>query len=163
METAMASKPSKSLREMLALGAVLPELDAQDRESALRALAHCLSDSEETPEAEVILRSLIEREQLGTTAIGHGVAIPHGKLSGMESAHLALGRCRTGIDCQSTDKEPVRLLIAIITPSDSAVLHLKILARISRLLGKAQVRDALLAATTAETLRETLCSAEENL
>ncbi|HXN54964.1 MAG TPA: PTS sugar transporter subunit IIA, partial [Myxococcales bacterium] len=91
-----------------------------------------------------LLEVLLEREKLGSTGIGEGVAIPHGKLAGVPSVIAAFGRSRAGIDFAAVDGKPARLFFLLFAPENSAGIHLKALARISRLLRSPTFRQAIL-------------------
>ena len=95
---------------------------------------------------------LVEREKLGSTGIGNGIAIPHGKLDGLENICLVFGRSVAGIEFDSLDGKPVNLIFLLVAPANSAGVHLKALARLSRLLKEKSFRDSLLAADDAEKL-----------
>jgi len=89
---------------------------------------------------------LLEREKLGSTGVGEGVAIPHGKLPGVSGLLAAFGRSSKGIDFDAIDKRPAQLFFVLFAPENSAGIHLKALARISRLFKSAQFRKAILEA-----------------
>ncbi|HVN64840.1 MAG TPA: PTS sugar transporter subunit IIA, partial [Candidatus Binataceae bacterium] len=95
---------------------------------------------------------LAERERLGSTAIGDGIAIPHGKLRGPTTIVGAFGRHLKGVDFESLDGAPTHLFFVLIAPEDSASLHLKALARVSRLFKESAFREKLLAASSADEL-----------
>jgi PTS system nitrogen regulatory IIA component len=100
---------------------------------------------------EELLRALLERESLGSTGVGDGVAIPHGKLPMGSEMIVAFGRSRKGIDFQSMDSKPVFLFFLLVTPEDKPGDHLKALARISRILKNPVLRESL---TTAPDRQE---------
>ncbi|MFC1811537.1 PTS sugar transporter subunit IIA [Thermodesulfobacteriota bacterium] len=96
---------------------------------------------------EDLMRVLIERERLGSTGIGGGVGIPHGKMKNLESMVVGFGLSRKGVDFESIDGLPTYIFFLLITPEDSTGLHLKLLARISRILKNDHFRERLLNAT----------------
>jgi len=96
--------------------------------------------------ASQLTETLLEREKLGSTGIGEGVAIPHGKLSGVPGLLAAFGRKRAGVDFAAIDGKPTFLFFVLFAPDNSAGLHLKALARISRLFKQPQFRQAILSA-----------------
>ncbi|MBN2645174.1 MAG: PTS sugar transporter subunit IIA [Desulfuromonadaceae bacterium] len=104
-----------------------------------------------------VLEVLRERERLGSTGIGEGVAIPHGKLKNVEQLLLAFGRSRQGVDFDSMDGKPAHLFFLLVAPEDSVSIHLKTLARISKLLKDEKVREKLLTAPTSESLYKIIC------
>jgi PTS system nitrogen regulatory IIA component len=95
---------------------------------------------------------LVEREKLGSTGIGDGVAIPHGKVPGLPSLVASFGRSRSGVDFRAIDGKPTHLFFALFAPENSAGAHLKALARISRIFKSPAFRDAILQATDAAAI-----------
>jgi nitrogen PTS system EIIA component len=92
---------------------------------------------------------LREREKLGSTGIGEGVAIPHGKHAGLTQLLAAFGVSREGVDFEAIDGKPTHLFFALVAPENSAGVHLKALARISRLFKNPRFRAAILEAGSA--------------
>ncbi len=113
-------------------GLIFPALRCPDAASLLRLLAGRLVEGGWADDAEVLYDALWEREQLGSTAIGSGVAIPHCKLDGLERVVLAVGVLTDGIDFGAGDEESVRLFFCIVSPNDSPAAHLQCLAAVSR-------------------------------
>jgi nitrogen PTS system EIIA component len=131
---------------------IAPSLKGQTKPEVLQELAGCLTkEHPEIPLAEMTA-VLAERERLGSTAIGDGIAIPHGKLRGVTKIVGAFGRHLAGVDFDSLDGGPSQLFFVLLAPEDSASLHLKALARVSRLLKESSFREHLLAATDADEL-----------
>ena len=104
---------------------------------------------------------LHERERLGSTGIGDGVAIPHGKLKNLDQLLLAFGCSKTGINFDSMDGKPAHLFFLLLAPEESVGIHLKTLARISKLLKSPAVRESLLNASGSDALFQ-IIAAEEN-
>lgn len=135
--------------------AVSVELKAQDnKEDVIRELAELLVTSGAIKEKEVgkLVQILLKRESLGSTGIGQGVAIPHGKSDCVTRLVGAFGISRAGVNFDSLDGEPVQLFFLLVAPEDSAGPHLKALARISRLLKDKHFRDTLRAANDEQTV-----------
>lgn len=141
-----------SITEILTLGRVLPELRATDKEAALRELAELISSAAPSAGVEQILAILRERERLNSTAIGDGIAIPHGRLSGIENVVAGFARSTRGLDFDSVDRQPTYLFFVLLAPDDAAALHLKALARISRLLKSPAFREHLLTLSSADEI-----------
>ena len=99
-----------------------------------------------------MVQVLMERERLGSTGIGGGIGIPHGKLKDLEKLVLGFGLSRQGVDFESMDGLPTHLFFLLITPEHSTDLHLKLLARVSRLLKKEPLKEMLMKATSAEDI-----------
>ena len=130
------------LRDDLVLG----DLAATDKGSALAELCAAVSRAHTLLPQGRLLEVLLEREKLGSTGIGEGVAIPHGKLAGVPGVIAAFGRSRPGIDFAAIDGKPAQLFFLLFAPENSAGMHLKALARISRLLRSQPFRKAILEA-----------------
>ncbi len=131
--------------EFLDEGAVTCELKAQTKEDAIRELVGLLVRSNAIKERDVskVVQILLDREALGSTGIGQGVAIPHGKCDCVSQLVGAVGISRRGVNFDSLDGEPAQIFFLLLAPQDSAGPHLKALARISRLLKEKHFRDSL--------------------
>jgi PTS system nitrogen regulatory IIA component len=105
---------------------------------------------------------LIERERLGSTGIGDGIAIPHGKMENLDQLLLAFGRSKSGVEFDSLDGKPAYLFFLVVAPDKSAGIHLKALARISRLLKSGAVRKDLMEAKGAPEIFEVIKAQDED-
>jgi len=123
--------------------AIVPELKATDKNGVLNELSAVLAEVSGASQEEMV-RVLLDRERLGSTGIGGGVAIPHGKLQSLDSLLLAFGRSRQGVDFEAMDGKPTHLFFLLLAPEDSTGGHLKMLARISRLLKDSVFRESLM-------------------
>ncbi len=141
------------ISEIVSPEAVVSDLRAETKEGVLRELSEAIAGVMPALSAETVAAILMDRESLGSTGIGDGAAIPHGKVAGIDRLVAAFGRSRAGVQFQSLDGKPAHLFFAIVAPEQSAGLHLKALARISRLLKDDRVRRSLLEAGDAEDLR----------
>jgi len=128
---------------------VVPELSADNKPDILRELADRLSSGFPDIGLDKVVGVLAERERMGSTAIGDGIAIPHGKLKGLTHIVGIFGRSTKGVDFESLDGRPTHLFFVLMAPEDSASLHLKALARVSRLFKDEAFRDRLLGAADA--------------
>ena len=144
------------LVEILKPEAVIPDLRATTKADALHELASTLARVHPEIDAARLVEVLLEREELGSTAIGEGIAIPHGKLGGVANVLAAFGRSKGGIDFDSLDGSPTRLFVLLVAPEDSAGVHLKALARVSRLLKDKTFRERLFAAGDRDDLWATI-------
>lgn len=122
------------ITDFLSLKGIKIDLEATDKESALKELVDILADIKDIGDKKSILRALIERENLGSTGIGQGIAIPHGKTDKVDGLVSVLGISRKGLNFEALDGEPVYILFLLVAPKDTAGPHLKALAQISRLL-----------------------------
>ncbi len=131
---------------------VMPSLDAEEKRELLDEMATELASKVRGLNRERLLEVLLDREKLGSTGIGYGVAIPHGKLKGVDGIIVAFGRSKKGVDFHSMDNRPVHLFFLIVAPENSTATHLKILASISRLLRDKAFRKRLMKASDQEEL-----------
>jgi fructose-specific phosphotransferase system IIA component len=111
---------------------IFPDLPGTDRAQVLRAFAERIAGQGLVSDPEALFQKLWEREQLGSTAIGGGIAIPHCKVDRLKSGVVAVGRVEEGVDFGAADGQPVRLFFLVVSPSHSPAEHLQILAAISR-------------------------------
>ncbi|MBT0663267.1 PTS sugar transporter subunit IIA [Geobacter pelophilus] len=132
---------------------ILP-LSASTKNGVLSEFADKVAARCSLPSGSAILQLLLERESLGSTGIGDGIAIPHCKSPALNAPVILFGRSDAGIDFKSVDDKPARLFFLLVTPEDAAGTHLKLLSRISHLLKGADVRNRLLEATSAEEVVE---------
>jgi nitrogen PTS system EIIA component len=137
------------ISEFLSPEAVIADLRAQDKQEVLRELSAALAHAHPSLKEERLVEVLREREKLGSTGIGEGVAIPHGKLAGLSNLVAAFGVSREGVDFEAIDGKPTHLFFALVAPENSAGVHLKALARISRLFKNPRFRAAILEASSA--------------
>ena len=131
---------------------VVPALVATEKRDILEELAHYMAGRHPRIDRATLARVLIEREQLASTAIGEGVAIPHGKLASVGEIVACLGRAPAGVDFDSMDGQPTYLFFVLVAPESSTGAHLKALARISRVFKDPEFRRRLLDAPDAEAM-----------
>lgn len=124
------------------------DLKGPTKEAAIRELVGYLQASSKIQNADAVVHSLMEREKMGSTGIGQGVAIPHGKSDATANLVAALGISRKGIEFEALDGEPVHVVFLLVSPPDSSGQHLKVLARISRLLKDKFFRQTIKEAKT---------------
>lgn len=149
-----------NLTELLPLAQIIPELKARNKKAVLEELCQPVLDERPDTDLNQLMNILQEREKLGSTGIGDGVAIPHGKLAGLEQLMLVFGRSRAGVDFDSLDGKPAYLFFLVLAPENSAGVHLKALAHISRLLKSQSVRQELMNARDASQLWEVIKAQE---
>jgi PTS system nitrogen regulatory IIA component len=133
---------------------VLPDLAADSKHGVIRELATHLAERQGKLKVEDLSRVLIDREELASTAIGEGVAVPHGKMRAVDGIVACLGRSRRGVDFGAMDGQPTHLFFVMVAPESSTGAHLKALARISRVFKDAQFRRRLLEANDGESMYE---------
>ncbi len=140
---------------------IIPDLRSEDKRGVLEEMVDHVASKVEGLDRETVLEVLLEREKLGSTGIGHGVAIPHGKLKDLDHLIVAFGRSLKGVDFQSLDDKPAHLFFLILAPENSTTAHLKILARISRLLNDPSFRKRLLECKGREEIYQTIREEDE--
>ena len=148
------------LTDLLSPDRIQVPLAAVDKAGSLRELTELLAACG-TVDPAPILSAVLEREQVLSTGIGHGIAIPHAKVPGMVGLSLVAGTQPAGIPFEALDGEPVRLFFLLIGPESAAGLHVKALSQIARLVRREPVREALIAAPTAAAFHQILIEAEE--
>src|SRR5690348_18053456 len=149
------------IEDILSEDVVIPELVARTKPDVLVELATALTARHPDLDRVRLVGALEDRERLNSTALGDGVAIPHGKLPGLRRVLAAFGRSRAGVDFQSLDGKPTHLFFLLVAPEDSAGAHLKALARISRLLKDPGFRARLLRAGDGADLFRTIREEDE--
>src|SRR4030042_2678826 len=131
---------------------IISQLASTSKEGVLRELVRAIAQVEKQVDENRLMEILLERESLGSTGIGDGVAIPHGKSKNAKRLLAAFGRSLAGMDFQSMDGKPTHLFFLLVAPEDSAGIHLKALARISRLMKDASFRKRLMEAETGDEM-----------
>lgn len=149
------------ITDFLAPQTIIPALSARDKNAALEEMAGWLAHAYNHLDKEKVLKVLLEREKISTTAIGEGVAIPHGKLAEVERVLGVFARSPQGIDFASLDGGLTYLFFVLIAPENAAADHLKALARISRLLKDEAFRRRLMSGKTSEELFHIIAEEDE--
>lgn len=125
---------------------------SERKEYAIRELAQLMRGAQEVVDFERFLEDVFERERLGTTGIGDGIAIPHARTSAVGQLVIAFGRSARGVEFESLDGKKVKLLFLMGTPEGSVSHYLKILAQLTRILKEGTFREKLLKAQDAEAV-----------
>lgn len=149
------------ITDLLAPEAVIPALKVQGKKQLLQELAERAAPLTGLPERR-IFETLTERERLGTTGMGQGIAIPHGRLAGLEKITGMFARLDPPIAYEAVDNQPVDLVFLLLAPEGAGADHLKALARVSRLLRNQAVCEKLRAATDPEVLYSLLTEKTKN-
>jgi PTS system nitrogen regulatory IIA component len=139
------------LNDLVAPQAVIPALKVNNKKQALQEIAARAAELTGRPERE-ILDVLMQRERLGSTAIGNGIAIPHGKLPKLDRLFGLFARLDRPIDFEALDGQPVDLIFLLLAPENAGADHLKALARIARLLRDADMTRLLRDSSDREAL-----------
>lgn len=149
------------IKQILNRESVVASLQAQTKEAILTELAALLAPRCPEVAPTEIVHVLAEREKLGSTGIGNGIAIPHGKISGLTQIVSGFGRSPTGIPFDSQDGKPTHIFFVLLAPENAASLHLKALARLSRLLKDLHFRNKLLEAKDEDELFQSILDEDE--
>jgi PTS system nitrogen regulatory IIA component len=140
-----------TIDDIIDVQSVLPAIKAQNKKQLLQELAQAMAKSVAT-DHRIVFETLLTREKLGSTGLGAGIAIPHGKLASLDRVHGLFARLTSPIDFDSVDGQPVDLVFVLLAPSQAGADHLKALARISRLLRDPATVAKLRGTETAEGL-----------
>ena len=137
--------------DVLPKEAIIANLKAKDKKGILAELVVPITKTANLNKEDLV-RVLMERERLGSTGIGGGIGIPHGKLKELDSLILGFGLSRRGIDFESMDGRPTHIFFLLLTPENSTGLHLKVLARISKILKHEPFKERLLNAADSDEI-----------
>jgi fructose-specific phosphotransferase system IIA component len=149
------------ITDILDRNAVVLDLDASDKDEALGRLIDVLASTGKVRDIAQLRRVIFDREKLMSTGIGHGVALPHGKTNVVDASLAALATLRTPIDFDSLDDKPVTIIIMLVGTEGNVGVHLRLLSRISRMVGNDTFRLSLQAAKSADDVLALLASYEE--
>jgi PTS system nitrogen regulatory IIA component len=127
---------------------IILELKATSKEGVLRELAAMAAVACGRFTEEVLYHVLLEREAVGSTGVGNGVAIPHGKIDGLGDILLCFGRSRAGLNFEAIDNRPVHLFVLLLSPAEKAAEYLQALAQVSKILKNPAIHQQLLDSTT---------------
>ena len=141
--------------ELVGPGGVIADLEASSKKHALEQMASVAADSLGLS-SKAVFTVLVDREKLGSTGVGRGIAIPHAKMAGLEGIHGFLIRSREAVPFEAVDDEPVDLFFLLLAPESAGAEHLKALARVSRLLRDRDTVKALREAAGAAAMRAAL-------
>lgn len=134
------------ITDFLDEASIIPDLRSISKKGILEELSNALVQRGKLPDRDKVVEVLLEREKLGSTGIGDGIAIPHGKMKEIKGLVTSFGRSIQGVNFESIDNKPAHLFFLLIAPENSAGIHLKALARISRLLKDPSFRNRLMEA-----------------
>lgn len=151
------------LSDILEKNNLIPELKARDKKRAIEELTEAIVNSMPVLDKDSLIRILLERESLGSTGIGDGVAIPHGKFHGISELIISFGRSLKGLDFESMDGQPVYLFFLLVAPEDSASVHLEALAKLAKMLKDSAFRKKLMEASTKEDLYKIIVQKDEEV
>jgi PTS system nitrogen regulatory IIA component len=149
-----------NLSDLLKPDAIMPSVHAQAKKQVLQDVAAKAATQTGLPERE-IFDTLLQRERLGSTGVGHGVAIPHGKLRSLDQLVGVFARLTRPVDFDSLDDEPVDLVFVLLAPESAGADHLKALARVARILRDPAMAQKLRTAMDADGIYAVLTGLDE--
>lgn len=151
------------LMEFIVVDAIIPDLKSTDKVSVIEEMVGALKDTNSIDPNEVndILRALMKREELGSTGIGKGVAVPHAKHPSINKIIGLVARSSQGVEFDALDGEPVYLFFLLLSPKDSSSSHLSALERISNVIRDGDFRRFMKEASTREEIVDTLEEVDE--
>ena len=149
------------ITELMDKNLIISELHSETKKEVLKELVDCITKKELDIDGNDLLRVLLEREELGSTGIGDGIAIPHGKVKKIEDLMVSFGRSLGGVDFQSMDGKPTHIIFLLIAPENSAGIHLKALARLSRLLKDSRFRKNIMEADSSQEIYDLIAQEDE--
>ena len=139
------------IADLLSPEGVLPSLKVKDKKQLLQQLSDKASQLTQVDERRIV-ETLVERERLGTTGVGQGIAIPHGRLAAIKKIVGVFAKLDSPLEYEAVDNQPVDLVFMLLAPEGAGADHLKALARVSRLLRNQAACEKLRKATSAEEL-----------
>ncbi|MDO8527195.1 MAG: PTS sugar transporter subunit IIA [Deltaproteobacteria bacterium] len=142
---------------------ILSNLTAKNKVDCLMEFAQVLANAHPELKKDEIAHVLLEREKLGSTGIQDGVAIPHGKIKDLGNIIILFGRSLEGLDFQAHDNNPTHLFFVLLAPEEATSTHLKLLARLSKLLKNIDLRAKLMQAKDSEAIYKILSEEDEKL
>ncbi|MCF6245817.1 MAG: PTS sugar transporter subunit IIA [Desulfobacula sp.] len=149
------------ISQLLDKNTIIADLKSTDKSGVIAELAAAISECTKAT-ADQIAEVLKEREQLGSTGIGGGIAIPHGKLDLVDTIVVGFGLSPKGLEYDSLDNKPVHIFFVLLTPVNSTGGHLKVLAQISKLLKMEQFKKGLMASTSVDEIYDLIKEQDED-
>ena len=140
---------------------VIPDLKASSKKEVLNELISSLSSKVDSEELETIREAVFEREKIMSTGVGKGLAIPHGKASGIKDNYAAFALLDSPVEYEAIDGQPVSMVFLLVGPQSSNSFHIKMLSRISRLMNNSEFRMELNECKTADEILEIFKREEE--
>jgi PTS system nitrogen regulatory IIA component len=144
------------LADLITPERVVCDVEAQSKKKSLEIVSELIADADDSISSLDVSESLRARERLGGTGVGHGVAIPHGRLKSTRHTLGAFIRLKQGVDFDSADHKPVDLIFALLVPEESTDEHLKVLAKLASLFSDETFREKLRTASTSQMIYQLL-------
>ncbi len=157
------SRQAMKLTDILKAEHIKVPLAATEKKAAIGELVQALAQSQDVKDSQLVLASVLEREATRTTGVGHGLAIPHSKCSGVTRLTMAVGKPLQPIDFESIDGQPVFLIVLLVSPPEQTGAHIQALAKISRLMTIDHFRTTLRNAKTSAQVYDAIVAQEKTL
>ncbi|MBI1388452.1 MAG: hypothetical protein GC154_08390 [bacterium] len=151
-----------NLMDLISPRCIKAPLQSTNKKDVLAELVDLLVTTKRLPHRDSIYDALIEREEVGSTGIGHGVALPHAKCAEVKEIYIACGVSPQGIDFEALDSEPVYIFFLILAPRSAPGQHLKVMSLLTRFLSRASAREELMQAKDADEIYAVLHKISEN-
>jgi nitrogen PTS system EIIA component len=151
------------LADILRESCVIADIKGVTKREILFEMAETLKKAKLIDDVDSVVDIIMERESLGSTGIGDGVAIPHGKMKKLNTILCVAGRSKDGVNFDAVDRQPVHIFFLVLAPEDSASLHLKVLSRISKVLRDQSFRKNILKLSEAHEIYTTIIEADDKL
>lgn len=148
------------MTDFLSREAIIPSLEGKGKVEVITELCRVLSSLYPGVEEETLVKVILERERLGSTGIGKGVAIPHGKIQGLSRIIVSFGRSMEGVEFEAVDGNPAHLFFLLLVPHDTAGYHLKVLAAVANMMNSERVRRSMMEAGSREDIYHIIQEAE---
>jgi nitrogen PTS system EIIA component len=148
------------VQDILQKNSILIELASTDKQEVLTQMTRYMVSLYDIPNGDSIAQKILERESDMSTGIGYGIAIPHGRINGIEKLYMIAGRSDKGIDFNAIDEEPVHLIFMMISPANTSTDHTNILSALSRIMSYEDVRTKLLAADSEDSFLDIIIKSE---
>lgn len=149
------------ISDMLKKEYIIEELMAKTQREVLAELSSVFLRADNVFDHQAMVTVLLEREKLGSTGIGEGVAIPHGKVPDIGELMISFGRSKHGVDFNALDGKPVHLFFLLVAPEDTTGKHLRVLAKLSRMLKSNGFKKSLMESRTVDDLYRTIVEKDD--
>ena len=151
------------LADILRESSVIADIKGVTKREILFEMVETLKNAKLIDDIDPVVEIIMEREKLGSTGIGDGVAIPHGKMKKLNAILCAAGRSKEGVNFDAVDRQPVHIFFLVLAPEDSASMHLKVLSRISKILRDQSFRKKILKLADAHEIYTNIIETDDKL
>jgi len=151
------------ITEILQEQCIVADIKGQTKREVISELVEALAKARLIEDVVTAVNVVMDREKLGSTGIGNGVAVPHGKLKNINNIMCAFGRSQNGVDFDAVDRAPVYIFFLVLAPEDSASLHLKVLSRITKILRDQSLRKKIIKFTNVSDIYTSILEEDEKI